>query len=212
MLSASFRKSVTDLTRRKARTAFTVATLALAVASIAFFAIPTLIDRTMQNEVRESALADVTVWMRPVELGDEELADLEALPNVKAVEAVNSVNVRVLVGERRAAARVIGVRDFGEQEVDLVRLDSGAFPAAGEALVDVQDANVGVYDGGAGDTLTLVGGGGEPAGDVVISGIARNIPCGEQVQDENAIVLYASAEEVDRIAGEPGYGRLAFLL
>ena len=212
MLSASFRKSVTDLSRRKARTAFTVVTLALAVASIAFFAIPTLIDRTMQNEVRESALADVTVWMRPVELGDEELADLEALPNVKAVEAVTSVNVRVLVGERRAAARVIGVRDFGEQEVDLVRLDSGSFPAAGEALVDVQDANVGVYDGGAGDTLTLVGAGGEPAGDVVISGVARNIPGGEQVQDENVIVLYASAEEVDRIAGEPGYGRLAFLL
>ena len=40
MVSASLRKSVTDLTRRRARTVFTVATLALAVASISFFADP----------------------------------------------------------------------------------------------------------------------------------------------------------------------------
>ena len=41
MISASLRKSVTDLTHRRARTFFAVTTLALAVASISFFAIPT---------------------------------------------------------------------------------------------------------------------------------------------------------------------------
>jgi hypothetical protein len=35
MVSAALRKSITDLSRRRARTVFTVATLALAVASIA---------------------------------------------------------------------------------------------------------------------------------------------------------------------------------
>ena len=60
MLSASLRKSVTDLSRRRARTVFTVLTLAIAVASISFFAIPTLIDRAMQDEVRAGRLADVT--------------------------------------------------------------------------------------------------------------------------------------------------------
>ena len=58
MVSASLRKSVTDLSRRRARTVFAVATLALAVASIAFLAIPTLIDRSMQKEVRAGRLAD----------------------------------------------------------------------------------------------------------------------------------------------------------
>jgi hypothetical protein len=41
MFSASLRKSVTDLSRRRARTIFSVLTLAIAVASISFFAIPT---------------------------------------------------------------------------------------------------------------------------------------------------------------------------
>ena len=47
MLSASVRKSITDLSRRRARTGFTIATLALAVASISFLAIPAVIDASM---------------------------------------------------------------------------------------------------------------------------------------------------------------------
>ena len=52
-MSATLRKSLTDLTRRRARTVFVVATLALAVASISFYAVPTLIDDAMQQEVRD---------------------------------------------------------------------------------------------------------------------------------------------------------------
>ena len=94
MLSASFRKSVTDLSRRRARTAFTVLTLALAVASISFFAVPTLIDRTMQDEVAASALADASVSMRPVPLGEAEIDGL-------AARAGRIVTIRdgVVVGE-----------------------------------------------------------------------------------------------------------------
>src|SRR5918995_152488 len=161
MLSASLRKSVTDLTRRRARTVFSVLTLAIAVASISFFAIPTLIDRAMQDEVRAGRLADVTMDMRPIELTDAQLVALAALPNVAAVEPRSSVDVRVLVGERRAPARVIGVRDFERQAVHVVRVESGALPRGGEVLADVQDANVGVYDGGAGDTVNVLGASGE---------------------------------------------------
>ena len=164
MVSASLRKSVTDLTRRRARTVFAVATLALAVASIAFFAIPTLIDRSMQEEVRAGRLADVTVRMRPLALTAADLAALAALPNVAAVEPRSSVDTRVLVGERRAPALVIGVRDFARQRVDVVRVESGTTPGPGEVLAEVQDANTGVYDGRAGDTVTVVGAGGRRRG------------------------------------------------
>ena len=122
----------------------------------------------------------------------------------------------MLVGERRAPARVIGVRDFARQHVDVVRIESGAPPRPGEVLVDVQDANVGLYDGRAGDTVTLVGGRGS-AGRIEtarlrVSGEARNLPGGEQVQDDNVIVLYATAATVAALSGEPGYSRLAFRL
>ncbi len=210
MVSASLRKSITDLTHRRARTALAVATLGLAVASISFFAIPTLIDRSMQREARTERLADLAVSMRPLALGERELAALAALPNVAAVEPRNSVDTRALVGARRAPARVIGVRDFSDQGVDIVRRDSGALPSAGRSAVDVQDANTGLYDGTTGDVATLV-----RAGRTIqlpITGEARNIDGGEQVQDDNVIVLYAPAATVAALSGERGYSRLAFRL
>jgi len=211
MVSASLRKSVTDLSRRRARTAFTVATLAFAVASFSFFAIPTLIDRAMQEEVRAGRLADATVGIRPLALSSEQLEALAALPNVIAVEPRSSVDTRVLVGERRAPALVIGVRDFARQGVDVVRVESGAFPGRGEVLADLQDANVGVYDGRAGDTLTVVGADRERA-TFAVSGRGRSLPGGERVQDESVIVLYATAATVAALSGEAGYGELALRL
>ena len=120
-----------------------MATLALAVASISFYAVPTLIDDAMQQEVRDGRVADLVLDVKPLELTPQQLQALEALPNVAALEARNAVDVRVLVGERRAPARVIGIRDFDRQSVDVVRVESGAFPARGEVLADVQNANTG---------------------------------------------------------------------
>lgn len=211
MLSAALRKSVTDLSRRRARTAFTVSTLALAVASISFFAIPTLIDRAMQKEVEAGRLADLTVTMRPLELTAAQLEALAALPNVAAVEPRSSVDARVLVGERRAPARLIGVRDFARQRVDIVRVESGTTPRAGQVLAEVQDANVGLYDGDAGDTITALGASGDRVR-LPVAGRGRSLPGGEEVQDENVIVLYADAATVAALSGEAGYNRLALRL
>ena len=130
----------------------------------------------MQEEVRAGQLADATVSMRPLTLTDEQLAALAALPNVAAVEPRSiRVDTRVLVGERRAPARVIGVRDFARQGVDVVRVESGRLPGPGEVLADVQDANVGVYDGRAGDTLSVVGTSRGRA-DSAVSGRGRSLP------------------------------------
>ncbi|HET7736656.1 MAG TPA: FtsX-like permease family protein, partial [Nocardioidaceae bacterium] len=211
MLSAEVRKSVTDLSRRRARTVFSVLTLAIAVASVWFLAIPTLIDRAMQEEVRAGRLADVSLTMRSVEISDGQLAELADLPNVAALEPRASVDVRVLIGDRRAPARVVGVRDFGQQSVDVVRVDSGGFPATGELLADVQDANAGVYDGTAGDELTVLGPRGENA-EFTLSGRGRTLPGGELVQDESIIVLYAPLSTVARLSGDSGYGELALRL
>ena len=81
-----------------------------------------------------------------------------------------------------------------------MRVESGGFPGPRELLADVQDDNVGVYDGAAGDALGLVQG-----PELAISGRGRSLPGGEQVQDENVIVLYASAATVAELSGEAGY-------
>jgi putative ABC transport system permease protein len=134
-----------------------------------------------------------------------------ALPNVAALEARSSVDVRLLVGARRAAARVIGVRDFARQGVDVVRVESGSFPRGAEVLADVQDANVGVYDGDAGDRVAVIGASGARTG-LVVSGRGRSLPGGEQVQDEDVVVLYASPATVAALSGETGSDELALRL
>jgi putative ABC transport system permease protein len=210
-VSALLRKSVTDLTRRKARALFSILTLALAVASISIFAVPDLIDRSMQAEVRAELLPNLTVSTRPLPLSAAQLASLAALPNVEAVEARSAVETRVYAGERRAAAVVIGVRDFDRQAVDVVRVASGAAPARDEVLVDVQNANQGIYEGRAGDVARVVGPGGAER-KLPISGEARNLGGGRRVADDDVIVLYATAETVAALSGEQGYGGLAFRL
>jgi putative ABC transport system permease protein len=215
MLAATARKSVTDLSRRRARTAFTVATLMLAVASLSLLSISTLIDDTMQDEVRASRLADLTLSMRTVPLTDAQVDSLRDVPNVVAVQPRSSVDVRVLVGERRAPARVIGVADLDRQRVDVVGFDPGASPGPGELAVEAQDANVGVYDGRAGDVVTVMSSGQAGAAgtrELSVSGGARSLPDGELVQDENLIVFYATPATVAQLSGEEGYDQLSVLL
>ena len=65
------RKAWRDLGRRRARAILTSATIALAVAGMGMLAVPTLIDRTMSAEVRETHLYDITLPVRDMEFDDD---------------------------------------------------------------------------------------------------------------------------------------------
>ena len=75
-LSAVARKSISDLTRRRGRAFFTVAALAIAVASVGLFALPTLMSRAMNGEIAANKLADVTVTVKPLPLTAAQLRTL----------------------------------------------------------------------------------------------------------------------------------------
>src|SRR5215203_934276 len=134
-MSAILRKSLTDLTRRKARAAFTVLTLALAVASVGIFAVPEVMQQAMDREVAANHLADVTVTMKPLALRPSDLTALERLPNVAAVEPRTTFTTRVDVGDRRDEATLVGVSDFAAQRADVVAVANGE-PRAGSLLVE----------------------------------------------------------------------------
>ena len=109
MASTLLKKSITDLTRRKARAVFAVLTLAIAVASIGIFAASPLMDQAMQDEVRASRLADLTLQTKPL-VGDTGAARC-ARPAAErqGVQALSVVQTRVWIGERRQKAIVVGV-------------------------------------------------------------------------------------------------------
>jgi hypothetical protein len=202
MVSALSRKSITDLTRRKSRTFFTVATLTLAVTSIGLFALPNLMGRAMQAAVASDQLPDLTVYTRSLP-PDARLAKLSSLPNVSAVEAGSGYSGEMYVGDRRAYVWVRGIPDFTKQAVNIVHLKSGSLPRDGEVLAEVRNGTQGLLHVHAGDTIEVIGAdGGNRA--LRVSGTAENLDGGQQVVSNGVITLYGTLGTVASLSGGPG--------
>jgi putative ABC transport system permease protein len=133
------------------------------------------------------------------------------VPNVRAVEPRSRFDGRVYVGDRRTAAYVVGVGDFAAQQVDVVHLDSGSLPGAGEVLTDVQNANQGLLDVGGGGTVRIVAADGTVR-QLRVSGVGRNLNGGQDVTADNVVVLYATTRTASSLSGVSGYNSLAFRL
>jgi len=211
MLSAPTRKSITDLSRRRSRTFFTVATLGLAVAGIGLFALPTLMNRSMSATVAADRLPDLTVDTRPLVLDPAQLAALSALPNVTAVEPLSYFSGPVYVGARRAFAQVRGIPDFSRQGANIVHVASGAAPTDDAVLTDLQNAKHGLLDVHAGETLRIIGADGAVRG-LRVSGEGRNLEGAQSVTSDNVIVLYANTVTVASLSGVNGYEEIDFRL
>jgi len=211
MASTLLKKSITDLTRRKARAVFAVLTLAIAVASVGIFAASPLMDRAMQDEVRASRLADLTLQTKPLVVTPAQLAALGRLPNVEGVQALSVVQTRVWIGERRQKALVVGVPDYGRQPVDRVTITSGTAPRAGTVLTDAQNASGGRYEGVAGDHIRVIGVG-DRTHSLRVTGVGRNLEWSQMGVNGDFVVLYATPATAAELAGQPGYSLLAFQL
>jgi putative ABC transport system permease protein len=211
MFSAPTHKSIAELSRRKSRTFFAVATLALAVAGIGLFALPTLMNRSMDATVTADQLPDLTVFTRPVVLDSAQLRSLAAVPNVTAVEPRSLFSGQIYVGARRAFAQVRGVADFGRQRANVVHVASGAAPSDGEVLTDIQNAKHGLLDTRAGQTVQIVGTDGALRR-LAVAGEGRNLDGAQSVDSDGVIVFYANTATVTSLSGVNGYEELDFRL
>jgi putative ABC transport system permease protein len=211
MVSSLQRKSITDLSRRRSRTFFAAATLALAVAGIGLFATPALMNRAMSAEVAADRLPDLTISTRPMVLDQAQLAALAAVPNVRAVEPRSFFGGRVYVGARRAFAQVLGIPDFTSQRVNVVHLASGVAPGMGAVLTDVLNARQGLLDVQAGQTVQIIAADGVVRS-LRVSGDGRNLDGGQTVTADGVIVLYATPATVASLSRTPGYNQLFFTL
>jgi len=204
--SALIRKSWTDLSRRPVRAVLTTLTLALAVASFGLLALPSLMNRAMNSEVKRTRLYDLYVPVDAVVLSPTQLRALGHLPNVTAVSGRTMFATRTLIGGRRVDTEVWGVPNFADQPVDQVITSHG--PGPNQLLVDVQDATHGISSAGAGDTLSVqtAAGSFRP---LRVAGTARSVAFNQDVWT-NHLVLYATQSSVERVSGLPGVNLLEF--
>jgi putative ABC transport system permease protein len=200
-MSAILRKSLTDLTRRRARAFFTVLTLALAVASVGIFAVPGLMQQSMDREIAANKLADLTLQTKPLNLSDAQMQRLRALPNVEAVGAKSWFSTRIYVGARRQRALIMGVPDFNRQDVDVVTPLAGPAPATGTVLTDNQNAPKGKFDGAAVRVIAADG----TVRKLPVSGEGRNLYGGSLAATEDFAAFYATPQTVATLSGDRGY-------
>ena len=207
-LSAVSRKSVSDLTRRRGRAFFAVGALAIAVASLGLFALPTLMNRAMNREIAANKLADVTVTVKPLPLTAAQVQALGSLPNVAAFDPRSTFGTYIYKDGRTF---LIGKASFAHQSVDAVTVTTGSAPGAGAVLTDVQNAPSGHGVGGAGQSVRVRAANGNVVS-LPISGEARNLTGAQLIASDGIPVLYTTAQTVAALSGRPGYTQLAFRL
>jgi putative ABC transport system permease protein len=155
MVSALLSKSFGDLKRRKARTIFTILTIALAVAALGLFSVVPLMDTAMEKEVHDSNMYDVRISVPDLVLNASHINGLKEIENVNEVEIRSIFYTRMYIGERRNDVMIIGVEDFTAQDVDIVSLDSGSAPGNMQLLADRNMARANLFHGKEGESVRL---------------------------------------------------------
>jgi putative ABC transport system permease protein len=206
MVSAIFKKSWTDLKKRKSRTFFTVLTIALAISGLGLFAVVPLMDQTMLNEVNESNMYDVKVNFNYLELNETNFVDLENIDNIESAEGKSIFLTRFYIGERRNDAVFVGIDDFDEQRVDIVSKDSGSYPNYFEVLSDTGNSRSNLYNGKTGDRVSAYNSTGQV---VELSITGKGHTLGFDYTNWGIAVFYTDLETVQELANASGYNYLS---
>jgi len=195
------RKSWHDIGRRRARSVFTVITVAAAVAGLSLFAMPPLMSRAMTDRIAEDKLHDIRFLTGDVVLSSSDRSSIEQIANVSALEVRTIFPTRVFFGDRREDAWLIGVESFDDQRVNAVIVDEGSPPATAEVVTDGQNQRSGRFSEGVGAEVQLedVNGSLLP---VTVSGRGDSLGF-SQIAAER-VVLYESQDGVNELAGTRG--------
>jgi putative ABC transport system permease protein len=210
-LSVAYRKSWTDIRRRWARSVFTVATVAAAVAGLGLFAPPALMDRSMEDLIVADRLHDVRIFTEDIVLSDDEQSELRALPGIESLEMRTTFFTEARVGDHREDVLLVGIEDFDEQAVNVVGLTAGEAPGAQAALTDAQNGRSGRLDLAAGAAGLQVAGSDGTLHTLNVSGQGRTLYFSQLAAFEDA-VLYGPQSLVNDIAGTQGVDSFEILV
>jgi putative ABC transport system permease protein len=204
------RKSWGDLARHRARTLLAAGTLAIAIASLGFLAVPGLLNAAMNRQVQQGRLNEVAISTRVIDLTPAQLGALGALPGVAAVSPdLSYVTTTASAGGTQNI--VIDGGGLASAPVNTVVLMSGRLPGPGEALADVADGKAAGYTVAAGGTVGVRA----PSGATVrlrVSGTGLNLAYTPGANSTGVPVFYASAATVQALSGTRGYNHLGLRL
>jgi putative ABC transport system permease protein len=202
MSSAVTRYSWRQLSRHRARAALTIATLAAAVLGVWLFAAPRNFEATMDERVESDLLHDVILRPDGVQLDDGDLAALRAVPNVEGLDLRATFQTEMRVGDRTQDVWLVGVRDFDDQQVNVIEVEEGSTPAVAapsrQGLTDPVNEYGGRGAGAVGDTV-LISSWRSELEEVLITGEGTSVQFAHDAS-EWIPVLYVPVEAVWELA------------
>jgi hypothetical protein len=206
MSSAIVRKSVTDLSRRKARAFFTVLTLALAVASVGLFAVPGLMQQAMDREIASSRLSDVTLTTKPSSSRRPSCGASSSCrtskPSRRRACSPHACTSGLAARRRWSSASRLRPPG-GRRRRHRIRLAS----TPGALLSDTQNAAKGKFDG---STARIVDAEGRTRS-MPVSGEGRSLMGGANVAN-GFPTFYARTDTVEQLSGSRGFTTLGLRL
>ena len=208
MASAIVKKSFRDLSKRKARTFFTIITIALGVMGMSLFAVTPLADESALNEIERANMANVRINVMDVNLTETNINELEDIDNVNLMEPRTVIITKVKIGERWNNAILIGVSDYNNQKVDKIFKSSGDYPKDFEALTEKNNAINGIHDWKRNDNIIVKDWTGADR-TLKITGEGRSLT-NSMSTTEGFAVFYTTLHTVQTLASLTGYNRLSF--
>lgn len=129
-------KNVRDLRQRPLRTILTVIGVLLGVAGIVAISATGRNLATAQQQTYASTLQpDITAYASSLPPTITNL--ILRSHNVTAVDTQAVAHTRASTGDRWVSARLIGVNDFQQQQLDVIKLVNGHYPGRGEVAFDI---------------------------------------------------------------------------
>jgi len=140
-MNALWKKAISDVTRRKLRTALTVLGIAIGVMGLTAINLASnQLGNALLYTTDASAQPDIEYFTTAVNAAT--VADLAAQPNVKTVQTQVDESVRWTIPSGHEGLTVIGVTNFQRMTLSPTRLVSGSYPGAGEIALEESDVSL----------------------------------------------------------------------
>ena len=209
-MSTLNRKAWGDLTRHRARTLLAVFTLSIAIASLSFLAVPSLLNAAMNRQIAESHLNDVGISTSTLDLSPAQLRALGHLPGVAAVSPAVGYATTVASAGGPQDVEIAGTA-LASAPVNTVALFTGRLPGPAEVLADAGNARAtgfAVPNGGTIDVRAATG----RLVRLRVSGTGLNLDATPGANGSGTPVFYAPTATVQALRGARGYNYLGFRL
>jgi putative ABC transport system permease protein len=209
-VSTLTRKAWGDLTRHRARTLLTAFTLCIAIASLGFLAVPSLLNAAMERQVQQSHLYDVALPTRILDLTPAQLSALGRLPGITAVSADLGYDTTAASAAGTQNVQIAG-GDLASAPVDTVPLLSGRLPGRGEVLADAANGRATDYALRIGATIKVRAASGALV-PLRVSGTGMNLAATPGANGSSTPVFYTTLATLESLRGVHGISFLGFRL